>query len=369
MRLSAKDIHHYLLDKGFIDARSLVDGDYAVHQSQTRNAIFRIVRRKQKSLFVKQLIAFEPNNTYALQKDATCLWLIKNEAVFQDLAGHVPEYFGFDPERQVLVTEYIPEARNLEEYSQSYGTVSDGILTGLAKILAGYHFPLNDAVRNSRPAQFFPKQIPWALSLGDLNITPQTLQFMHSQVPSPVLNTVIGNPEFQRVMAGIKDRWESTSLIHGDIKWMNLLVSEADGAERVRIIDWEIADIGDPLWDVAGLYQGLIMNAMAYGPRASAEIKLVPALALDDLTDVWPKMRTFWQAYVASAAPGRTLAAAELEKAVQYTGVRLVQTAMEHNMMAPDLQPRAVKILQASYLLLSHVPAVVAHLTPSAPIQ
>src|ERR1700744_765446 len=116
MRLTIKNIHYYLLDKGFIDMESLVNGGYMVSQSQTRNAIFKIARRNAKNLFVKQLISFDANNTYVLQKDATCLWLIKNNDAFKKLSAYVPDYFGFDAEKQVLVTECVPDSISMEDH-------------------------------------------------------------------------------------------------------------------------------------------------------------------------------------------------------------------------------------------------------------
>jgi len=112
------------MEKGLLKAKSVVDGDFLVTQSRNRNAIFRIHIKNDKSLFVKQLVNFDPQNTYFLQKDATCLWLIKNEKAFSQLAQYVPEYYGYDPEKQVLIVEYLPNAKNMEEVFQAKGALS-----------------------------------------------------------------------------------------------------------------------------------------------------------------------------------------------------------------------------------------------------
>ena len=57
MRLTKKNITHYLLDKGFLEPASFMSGAYMLSQTQSRNAIFRIQQEDAKGLFVKQLIS------------------------------------------------------------------------------------------------------------------------------------------------------------------------------------------------------------------------------------------------------------------------------------------------------------------------
>ena len=372
MRLTLERIHLYLLDKGFIEPASLADGDYVATQMQTRNVIFRITRQAAKSLFVKQLNSFDPNNTYVLQKDATCLWLIKNHPAFEQLSGYVPDYFGFDPEKQVLVTEYLPDSSNLEDYARlNQGSLPLHVREELASVLASYHFPLGSEVLNSRSVQFFPRQVPWVMNLTGAETGAQNAALLSQMpTPNPVLSAVLGSPDFHAVLASIKSEWVATSLIHGDLKWMNLLVQRADGQEKVKVIDWEIADIGDPLWDVAGVLQGFITNIIRYHPHiASPSFSLVPGIGLTHLQDAWPLMGHFWRLYRAQTTPDAdpTTTATALAKTLRFTGVRLVQSAIEQNMALPTLQPDSTKLLQASYALLNNVPAILHHFT-AAPV-
>jgi hypothetical protein len=370
MRLTLERIHLYLLDKGFIEPASLADGDYMATQMQTRNIIFRVTRQAAKSLFVKQLNSFDPNNTYVLQKDATCLWLIKNHPAFERLSGYVPDYFGFDPEKQVLVTEYLPDASNLEDYARlNQGSLPLHIREELATVLASYHFSLEAEVLGSRSVQFFPKQAPWVMNLADTARSAQGL-LSHTHTPNPVVSAVLGSPEFRTALTSIKSEWVATSLIHGDLKWMNLLVQRTEDREKVKVIDWEIADIGDPLWDVAGILQGFVTNILFYHPSiASDSFSLVPGVGLSHLQDAWPLMNSFWQLYRAHTAPPETGPAAEraaLAKTLRFTATRLIQSAIEHNMMLPTIQPNATKLLQASYAMLTNSPAIFHHFTAAS---
>ena len=360
MRLTQKNVHLFLLEKGIIKAKSLVDGDYQITTSQTRNAIFKIVRKKEKSLFVKQLNSFDPTNTYVLQKDATSLWLIKNEKEFDKLSHFVPDYFGFDPEKQVLITEYIPNSLNLEDYVRSQsGKLKNSILNKLANILSSYHFKLSDKLKNSKSISFFPNQIPWVLEIAE---NPDFQLPIQSRTGSnPVVQAVKSNGEFLKVLRGIKLEWQALTLIHGDIKGMNFLIYGNGDDEVIKIIDWEIADIGDPLWDVAGIFANMICNHLNYSSQyLNVHFAPVPGISLKDISAVLKDAHYFWGQYKTMTKNNLPKDSISINKLIKYTGARLIQTAIEQNMMMPNLQPNAIKMLQASYAILSHQSEVIS---------
>lgn len=344
----------YLLDKGFIEASSLVTGDYIVDQLQTRNSIFKVLRKKNKSLFVKQLNSFDTNNTYVLQKDATCLWLIKNEPVYKKLSKYVPEYFGYDTEKQVLVTEYIPGSINIQDYVTGKDNLSDTLWEQLVTIMTSFHFNASKSVTSSRSAQFFPRQVPWILSIVDMPAANQT-SLSTTDNPNPVIQVVKSNPGFVQLIQHIKDNWVRTSLIHGDIKWVNLLVHDLHDKPKLKLIDWEIADIGDPMWDIAGILTALVTHELLYkNPGVQTPSYMPIQTGLRDMEKAWPIFKQFWGGYIRKRKSGQMEASVALSKCIQYTGGRLIQSAVEHNMMFPQLQPNATRLLQASYTILEN---------------
>ncbi len=56
---------------------------------------------------------------------------------------------------------------------------------------------------------------------------------------------------FGELLDGLRATWVPTALIHGDVKWSNVLVVDAGTPqESIKLIDWESAMVGDPSWDV-----------------------------------------------------------------------------------------------------------------------
>ncbi len=348
MVLTLDNLHHYLLEKGSLDIGSIVDGSYSASQSRTRNTTFNVTRRNGKHLFVKQLTAFDSQNTYILQKDATCLWLIKNEKAFAALSKYVPDYYGFDAEHQVLITEFLADARNLEVFLRLEGGDIAQFTGQLAAILSSFHFPLNDQLRNLPSMRFFQRQLPWVMSLGmpQPGVPPMN---------SPVVKAVMESADFLNMLRDAREKYAFTSLIHGDIKWMNVLVHGKKGHEKLSLIDWEIADIGDPLWDVGGVVMSLVTLAVADSPYQPKDMSQFPSNdPIKALDPCWPVFKKFWRQYTEKNAAHLGDLHIALEKALHFGGARLIQTAIEFNMQQTQLNPNATRLLQACIALFSH---------------
>lgn len=353
MRLSANNLHTYLMDRGLMSPASIVEGDYKVIQSHTRNLIFKAIRKNDKSFFVKQLVNFETANAYILQKDATCLWLIKNETLYRSLSNYVPLYHGFDPENQVLITECIKDARNLQEYNFPISSLSNHILDQIARILSSYHFEPGNDIRVSNSARFFPNQLPWVFNLIlDKPISNQP-NVRNPSGYNIIANAVNANHAFQSKLRKSRELWQNESLIHGDVKWMNFLITGEKDKENLKLIDWEIADFGDPMWDVAGVFQSFVCDHIY---RTSTKYGLNP-ITLNSLNSTIIDISRFWNCYakVRGINPNNQ---SLLSKALQFTSTRLIQTASESNGQVQQMQPVALQFLQTSFLILESMQSV-----------
>jgi Ser/Thr protein kinase RdoA (MazF antagonist) len=149
-------------------------------------------------------------------------------------------------------------------------------------------------------------------------------------------------------IASVGATWMPRTMIHGDIKFDNILVAR----DRMLFVDWELAGLGPPAWDLAGVVDGL----------------LVPACIQDDCEMVDA-------AYVAqlaepALAAHRVAAGAEfspsLPELAAATAARLAQTATQLAAMGhdcPDAAAGASRVLAkavelANRLVSLPVPAV-----------
>ena len=140
------------------------------------------------------------------------------------------------------------------------------------------------------------------------------------------------------------------------MKWDNCVVYRANGdGEELgfKIVDWELADIGDRRWDVGAILQAYLSFWIMSIPVNS---EMSPAqfveLAQYPLEDMQPAIRAFWKAYLETLQLEGPEAAQLLETCVQYGAARMIQTAYEYMQFSPQITPSALYLLQVSLNIL-----------------
>lgn len=351
MRLTKKNLTPYLLDKGFLDYESVISGNIQITQMQSRNSIFKVNKRKSSGVFVKQLTNVDTQNSYLLQKDATSLYLIGNDSIYSKTATYIPKYYGYDTALQVLMTEYIPNAKNIYEISMENKKFSMEHAETMAEILSTFHFNVTDHIKENTSLQFYTKALPWALQMHQKMNWPANAKIGVGQT---INEMVMKNKKFQTMLKETAEQWDATSLIHGDIKWLNFICTEKDGKTQTKLIDWEIADIGDPLWDVAGVLQSYLSGWVTSFENSFTHEKQLPGAEFMHLENCKAATKHFWEAYAKKRNFTEKESHEALIKSIKFTGTRLVQTAFESNVHSPTLLPNSSRMLQMSYHLLEN---------------
>jgi Ser/Thr protein kinase RdoA (MazF antagonist) len=134
--------------------------------------------------------------------------------------------------------------------------------------------------------------------------------------------------------------WMSRTIIHGDIKFDNVLVAH----DRMLLVDWELAGWGAPVWDLAGIVDGLLIPLCVRGRGEAIDVTLVARLAEPALT-----------AHRRVAGAGLCPTLEELATAVV---ARLAQTATQLAAMShdrPDAAEAAPLVLAAAMELASEL--------------
>ena len=353
MILTPANIAHYLLGRGVITHESVVDGDFWVIEKSLRNRNFIVMRNHSPGLFLKQIKSWDQQAIITLGYEATCYQLSQTDEDFQALVPLMPKYYAFDPERHILIVELLKDGENLADYHLRLGKFPTDVAAQVGKLLGRFHHDIRDRIKDSAKASLFQKRMPWILQLHQLNSN-----FLEpiSAGNAEVINIVKSFPEFHEILNAIQSQYEFNCLIHGDIKWENcVLYKNGDGEPKIKIVDWELADIGDACWDAGAIFQSYITCWIMSIPITAG---VAPSQLLDQakypIDDMQPAIKAFWQAYTeALEADGKTQREL-LKRSVRYGAARMIQTVYEHMSPSPQITPNAVCLLQVSLNILQN---------------
>jgi hypothetical protein len=333
-----------------------------VVDASRRNLNLKIFRSDGESYFLKQLRASDPQSMAALHREAAVYWLAGNDAGLAALAPLLPRLHRFDPTRLLLVLELLHGAESLFERYRRLGRMEEEAARALGRALGAYHGGAAMPAADSLYLSVFTRSPPWILSLPQLSAT----WFAGlSGANAQLIQIVQHYPEFRAGLDQLRQEWQTSSLIHGDIKWDNCVIGGGDGADglRLHLVDWELADLGDACWDTGAVLQGFISDwiaAMRLAPEAGApHLAGMPEHAFED---VQPVLAAFWQAYVDARRIDAAAAVDLLRRSVRYGAARMIQTAYEYMQNAPQISPNAVCLLQASADILRQPDAAIDQL-------
>jgi Phosphotransferase enzyme family len=362
MILSKSNVVHYLLEQRLLVLDSVIDGDLMVTDITRRNRNFKIIRRASPGYFVKQIQNWDPQTVATLASEAMCYRLARGGAEFAPLAALVPRDFLYDSQRHVLVTELLPDNESLSDHHRRLNAFPPDTARLLGTLFGRLH---RDPVpiEGRAEATAFRRQPPWILSAAHQQGT--NLFGALSAGNAQLLQIVQSYPEFQRTLEELRAEWNIAGLIHGDLKWDNCVVYRApgNGALALKVVDWELADLGDPRWDLGALLQAYI-SFWVFSMRISAELPAtqIANTAQYPIEAMQPSVRAFWQAYVEARGLDRPAAQALLVSSVKFGAARMIQTAYESMQYSAQISTNALGLLQVSFNILREPSEAVTHL-------
>ncbi|MBA0215964.1 MULTISPECIES: phosphotransferase family protein [Pectobacterium] len=349
MRLTLHNLAHFLVDNGFLHPEYLVSGSYKVIQRQSRNSIFQVFLDNNPSgLFVKQLLSSDQQNAYLMQKDATVHCLIQQTDILPKMRAFIPNYYGYELGNHVFVTEFFPGAISLHEFITQRKAINQEELSQMAIILATLHNDLSEKIKNHSSLNFFNRQPPWIMLFGDRD-NPQIKN--SQQHLGPIDALIRQQPDIPQLLEDLRYTWSGNTLIHGDIKLVNFIRVDQEKTSTLKLIDWEIADLGDPMWDVAGLLQSfLTLWVFSQNPNPMLQHQPHPGMEFLTWEQTLSACQSFWLNYSKARGiinPDAGLNSAEnRQKLTHYTAARMLQTAFESNISKAELQPSSNRIVQ-----------------------
>lgn len=351
MLLSTQNAAFYLMERGWLPPAAVVDGDVTMVEASRRNKNLKVLRNEGPALFLKQAGQWDPQSMNTLRVEAVVYQLANSDTPFQALRPLLPAFHGFDPDRHVLVLAALPGAESLHVRQLRENAISPEVARALGAALGGVHRDVRkDRAAAAVPQGTFQAQPPWILSAAEF--AGQPVQGV-SGAGLQLFQVLQRYPEFPKLLAELRQGWRVETLVHGDIKWDNFLVATGeDGKHSVHLIDWELADWGDPSWDAGAVLQGFLTSWVISIQPGVGQGANPADFAQLPLAKLRPAVRAFWNAYVEALGVDRAEADRRLDRAVRYGAARMVQTAYELLQFSHEIAGPAVWLLQMSLNLL-----------------
>jgi hypothetical protein len=352
---SETSVLRFLADRGLIPPEVLVSGDTTVAGVHGRNRNFEVVTTGGPSWFLK-CPTDDSGKTTLPNEAAAYAYLLKH---CKEIAKYLAGVRAFDRRKPVLALELVAGAENLRTYCWRVGGFSSGPGRQLGYALACLHnLPLPRPTRTGwQPAL----RAPWVLGIH----RPGLDLLRHASAANiEIVRAIQRSPRFGELLDELRGHWTCSALVHFDLKGENCLLSgsSSTGRKGVKIIDWELAGIGDSCWDTGSVFAACLDIWLSSTPLvADLPIDQALALAACPLSRMQAGIRSFWSAYVRSVNAG-TEGAALLERSIRYAALRLLQTTYEQAQMAPQITASAVALVQLSLNMLLRPREAGAHL-------
>jgi hypothetical protein len=200
-----------------------------------------------------------PHRAVGLRSDNEGFWLsqLADLATLEPLRSSFPRLLAGGLEAGVMVLDAVAECRTLREaVADGAGPPAEWWARFAATLGMLHAIDVPDDVRSDAnrqlnlplPASFHLTTEEYALGCGD--------GFGHY-----VASIQAASEELTRLRLG----WQASALIHFDLTGDNVLIEDSSSGSPLRIVDWELAGLGDPMYDVGSLLSHLLGNAMRSG--------------------------------------------------------------------------------------------------------
>jgi hypothetical protein len=337
----------FLLQRGLIQEWMVADRQLQVVDVSRRNRNFKFIDDGGPGYFLKQGAPGEAARAVAHEAQLYH-WFIKHPSSAR-LAPLLPQCGFYEADSCTLVLELVEEAQSIYEYHWRHRGLTSALGLALGDALGTLH----QLTAAAAASAMFEGPVPGRAARYLLLHHPGIEAFTTVSGGSlEVVRLVQGSEEVCGLLDSLNQEWRESCVIHADLRWDNCQVvgtsADVDGP-RIQFVDWEMAGLGDPCWDVGTVFSECLSTWLLSTPvtRDTAPGDFLP-LARFPLRKMQSAMRSFWRSYVRRMALDDRAAAEWLRRSVQYAGARLIQTAYEVMQREIRLTANVIYMLQLS---------------------
>jgi hypothetical protein len=329
--LNAETAPGYLRERGLLDA--VPDSQVRTVDFSRRNHNIGVEIEGAGAWFIKQIQYHTPEVVASLEREAAC-YRAAQHAELASMGGSMARLVDFDEANSILIMEFL-NCLNGVECHMRVGPFDVRIPVMLGQMVGTLH-QTDPAALQARLPGILRKELPWVLQpIASHDSTGSRARF---------LSAFLTDPTIVHAVEAVREDWRADTVIHGDCRLENFVFCRPkhdDAPLDTKLVDWELADIGDAVWDCASVMQHYWSQWTSSGsPSPERWDALVSALT------------AFWEAYTGTrgiaGSAGRNL----FLRVTLFTGMRMVQKAYEH-FATEGWIPEASRSLQLARLLLT----------------
>lgn len=346
----------FLVNHGLLNPDAILYGKVRVRDMSRRNINTQIINSSGTSLFVKQRADKKEREGIAREAEVYSILGHESDDLLQVMS--LPDVRLFDSEAGVLVLKSAPGSQDMRTYYRSTKTIPTPVAETIGVTLASLH-------------HWTIKSLEVAISRGLKARPPSALGFhlakldalrVSSQERLKFIELIQAAPQLTDGLNELRDSWDAVTWTHGDIRWDNFLLwSELPSNLKLLLVDWELAGIGDPSWDVGSVFAEFVASWLfSISLRNGASDDDFVDNASQPLGSMQVAIRSFWQSYMSHSSMDSSTIMLFLHKSVRYSAARLLQVGLERMTPSTPLTGHFVRLIQLSANMMQF-PLAAAH--------
>lgn len=323
--LTSSSLASWLIQRGLLTPSAIAEGDFAVEEFEFHNRGYRVYRPTTKPLYVKQLREFDRPNVLCLQREATFGLAVARTDSVQWLKSRMPTFLDYDARHHVVTVELLAETENLHETMERVIAIPDSVSRGLGQLIGSFAFKECDDLLAVIPDDLCAGKPPWILSFhvdqGAGALSPANDQFLEMIQRDDVLKSNLED---------LRSNWQATSLMHGDLKWNNVLIRETESVPDWYVIDWEMVDRGDPRWDLGTMIQcWWYFWILSTPPEELISLDEMLTRRRSAFDETRPSLNALWDGYQAAIGLSNSESHQIRKIVASFAAARMLQTVYE----------------------------------------
>ncbi|TCP58182.1 phosphotransferase family enzyme [Tumebacillus sp. BK434] len=338
----------HLLTHRLLEEQQIVNGNLSVLDVTRRNLNFQVISTQGRSYLLKAGKSAEEQKLTA-QEASAYRYFQQGAGQGSGMVKYLPRFYRYDQQDGILVIELLRGATSLHDYFyRKKGRFPVHLARQAGDALGRLH------LCNSGLESFPSSEPPWILRL---HRPAQSIYHGISSANLRLVKIMQRFPAFCEALELLHREWTTDVLIHHDVKWDNFLVvpDDTDSNKRpgLRLIDWELAALGDACWDVGSMFN-TFLSAWLHSIPITGDTPPERALQLakHPIHTMHPALRAFWQAYCNRTGLTGAERDRKLIRSVRYAAARLVLAAYEAMQSSIEPTGNMICFLQMSANIL-----------------